>query len=246
MGSATYRGLDVGSSLGLHRSRMGVVPQSDIIHAQLTTRQALGYAAELRSRRIRPRPSEPSVSRGDGGVGLSDRADQPIRLLSGGQRKRASVGIELLTKPSLLFLDEPTSGLDPGNEMEMMGVLRRLASDGRIVVVVTHSIASLDVADLVVFIAPGGQLAYFGPPADSPPICSGWPAPTTFPTRSARWLGSTDRCVEGRVRPGRFVPDLCRAPLDRSTPVSAATGAEATLRKGSWRQWWILVRGTSR
>jgi ABC-type multidrug transport system ATPase subunit len=97
-------------------------------------------------------------------LGLLDRADLQIERLSGGQRKRASVAIELLTKPALLYLDEPTSGLDPGNEQQMMSVLRRLADDGRIVVVVTHATQSLDLVDRVLFLAQGGHMAYFGPP----------------------------------------------------------------------------------
>ncbi|REY42227.1 AAA family ATPase, partial [Mycobacterium tuberculosis] len=80
-------------------------------------------------------------------LGLSTQADQRIDSLSGGQRKRTSVALELLTKPSLLFLDEPTSGLDPGYEKSVMQTLRKLADDGRSVVVVTHNIAHLNMCD---------------------------------------------------------------------------------------------------
>jgi ABC-type multidrug transport system ATPase subunit len=97
-------------------------------------------------------------------LGLADRADVPIIRLSGGQRKRASVAVELLTRPSLLFLDEPTSGLDPGFELSVMQLLRQLADGGRTVVVITHSVASLELCDRVLFLAPKGRMAYFGPP----------------------------------------------------------------------------------
>lgn len=100
-------------------------------------------------------------------LGLEQRAAQPIHSLSGGQRKRVSVALELLTKPSLLFLDEPTSGLDPGMDRSVMHMLRGLADDGRTVIVVTHSVLSLDVCDRLLVLAPGGKVAYYGPPDDT-------------------------------------------------------------------------------
>lgn len=100
-------------------------------------------------------------------LGLEQRADQPIHSLSGGQRKRVSVALELLTKPSLLFLDEPTSGLDPGMDRSVMHMLRGLADDGRTVIVVTHSVLSLEVCDRLLVLAPGGRIAYYGPPEDA-------------------------------------------------------------------------------
>src|SRR5690606_21763262 len=78
--------------------------------------------------------------------------------------KRVSIATELLTAPPLLFLDEPTSGLDPGLDLEVMRQLRGLADDGRVVMVVTHSVLALDVCDNVMVLAPGGRIAYFGPP----------------------------------------------------------------------------------
>jgi len=90
-----------------------------------------------------------------------------VHSLSGGQRKRVSVALELLTKPSLLFLDEPTSGLDPGMDRSVMHMLRGLADDGRTVIVVTHSVLSLDVCDRLLVLAPGGRIAYYGPPDEA-------------------------------------------------------------------------------
>ncbi len=98
---------------------------------------------------------------------LDIHKDKKITALSGGQRKRVSVALELLTKPSLIFLDEPTSGLDPGMDRDVMQLLRGLADDGRTVLVVTHSVAELSLCDKLLVMAPGGSVAYFGPPDEA-------------------------------------------------------------------------------
>lgn len=167
-GSVLYDGRDLYHDYAELRQRIGLVPQDDILHAQLTVRKALGYAAELRfpqdTAKSERRERVAEVVRE---LGLEQRAAQPIHSLSGGQRKRVSVALELLTKPSLLFLDEPTSGLDPGMDRSVMHMLRGLADDGRTVIVVTHSVLSLDVCDRLLVLAPGGKIAYYGPPDDA-------------------------------------------------------------------------------
>src|SRR5262249_54092109 len=95
---------------------------------------------------------------------ISHRAKHRIDQLSGGERKRTSVAVELLTKPSLLALDEPTSGLDPHLDREIMQMLARAAREGRTVIVVTHTPLHLDLCDHVLVMAKGGRIAYFGPP----------------------------------------------------------------------------------
>ncbi len=140
----------------------------NILHPQLTVRRALRYAAELRFPADTPAAERNArVDEVIGELGLADQAEQRISTLSGGQRKRTSVALELLTRPSLLFLDEPTSGLDPGMDKSVMQTLRTLADDGRTVVVVTHSPAQLDLCDRLLVLASGGQLAYFGPPGEA-------------------------------------------------------------------------------
>ncbi|MBX6388723.1 MAG: ATP-binding cassette domain-containing protein, partial [Frankia sp.] len=106
----------------------------------------------------------PNGTGGPGGGQGQDLADRRVSKLSGGQRKRTSVALELLTQPTLLFLDEPTSGLDPGLDKEVMQSLRRLADGGRTVIVVTHSVAHLELCDYLLVLAKGGHVAYFGPP----------------------------------------------------------------------------------
>jgi ABC-type multidrug transport system ATPase subunit/pSer/pThr/pTyr-binding forkhead associated (FHA) protein len=164
-GTVRYDGRDLYTDYEDLRRRIGLVPQDDVVHTQLTVRDALEYAAELR---FPPDVDRDERARRVGEVmaelGLTHRADVVISSLSGGQRKRVSVALELLTRPSLLVLDEPTSGLDPGYERSLMELLRSLADGGRTVIVVTHSVQSLMLCDRVLFLAPGGHTAYFGPP----------------------------------------------------------------------------------
>ncbi|OBH07542.1 ABC transporter ATP-binding protein [Mycobacterium sp. E2699] len=164
-GSVTFEGHNIHTQYGSLRTRIGMVPQDDVVHRQLTVNQALGYAAELRL--------PPDTSKADRAqvvaqvldeLGLTKHADTRVDKLSGGQRKRASVALELLTGPSLLILDEPTSGLDPALDLQVMTMLRQLADAGRVVLVVTHSLTYLDVCDQVLLMAPGGKTAYLGPP----------------------------------------------------------------------------------
>lgn len=171
-GQVLFNSLDMAVFADSLSNRIGMVPQDDLVHVDLTARQALGYAARLRfpddsTRAERSQAVEWAMGR----LGLGPHADTKIRQMSGGQRKRVSTAMELLTRPDLLFLDEPTSGLDPNLDREVMALLRDLAHgtpdnpDGRTVVVITHSTANLDKADNVLLLAPGGKVAYFGPPA---------------------------------------------------------------------------------
>ena len=168
-GSVSYAGRDLYAEYDDLRQRIGLVPQEDIWHTALTVRQALQFGAELRF------PADVSASERNSRI---DEVLAELELteaqhnrgsgqLSGGQKKRTSTALELLTKPSLLFLDEPTSGLDPDLDSEVMQKLRTLADDGRTVVVVTHSTLNLHVCDLLLVLAEGGQLAYLGRPEDA-------------------------------------------------------------------------------
>lgn len=150
------------------RQRIGLVPQDDILHKELTVQKALKYAAKLRF------PGDTAEAEREARIDevlhelkLHVHKDKKVTSLSGGQRKRVSVALELLTKPSLIFLDEPTSGLDPGMDRDVMQLLRGLADDGRTVLVVTHSVAELGLCDKLLVMAPGGGVAYFGPPEEA-------------------------------------------------------------------------------
>ncbi|MFF0474977.1 FHA domain-containing protein [Streptomyces sp. NPDC004284] len=224
-GTVLYDGRDLYRDYAELRQRIGLVPQDDILHLQLTVRRALGYAAELRfpedtvAAERRARVDE--VIRE---LGLVERAEQPIHSLSGGQRKRVSVALELLTKPSLLFLDEPTSGLDPGMDRSVMHMLRGLADDGRTVVVVTHSVLSLDVCDRLLVLAPGGRVAYYGPPADT----LGFFGFEQWPEAFEAFENDRDRDWAGQYRSSRFhrryIADATARP---DVPVPAPAGGRA-------------------
>jgi ABC-type multidrug transport system ATPase subunit len=165
-GNVTFEGHDIHAEYATMRSRIGMVPQDDVVHRQLTVNQALGYAAELR---LPPDTNKAEraqvVAQVLEELDLTKHADTRVDKLSGGQRKRASVALELLTQPSLLLLDEPTSGLDPALDRQVMLMLRQLADAGRVVLVVTHSVSYLDVCDQILLMAPGGKMAFNGPPS---------------------------------------------------------------------------------
>ena len=237
-GSVLFGGRDLYASYEEMRQRIGYVPQDDILHPQLTVRRALRYAAELRF--------PPDVSRADrearveevmAELGLTVRADLMISKLSGGQRKRTSIAVELLTKPELLFLDEPTSGLDPGMEKGVMSLLRELADGGRTVIVVTHSVQSLALCDRALVLAPGGRTAFFGPPGEA-----------------LRHFGRTDFAdVFSDLEAGRdldWKTRFLRSPYARHAHrrehphrVVDSTAAPAPPPGHRWlRQWWTLTR----
>jgi ABC-type multidrug transport system ATPase subunit len=166
-GTVSFEGHNVHADYASLRSRIGMVPQDDVVHGQLTVNQALMYAAELRLPPDTTKEDrEQVVAQVLSELEMTQHAETRVDKLSGGQRKRASVALELLTGPSLLILDEPTSGLDPALDRQVMTMLRQLADAGRVVLVVTHSLTYLDVCDQVLLLAPGGKTAFCGPPSE--------------------------------------------------------------------------------
>jgi len=150
------------------RNDIGFVPQKDIIHMELTVYQALDFAAQLRMPGdTSPEERHKRVMEVLKDLDITHRKDVQISGLSGGQQKRVSIGVELLTKPGLFFLDEPTSGLDPGTETALMQLMRRLADQGRTIVLITHATKNVMLGDKVIFLARGGYLAWFGPPEEA-------------------------------------------------------------------------------
>lgn len=146
---------------------IGFVPQQDIIYENITLKKMLYYTAKMKM------PEDTSTSEIDarieevlGMVELSEHKDTYIRRLSGGQKKRASIAVELLANPGLFFLDEPTSGLDPGTEEHLMRTLSKLSKEQeKTIIMVTHTINNLDLCDKVIIMGYGGRLCYCGSPA---------------------------------------------------------------------------------
>lgn len=162
-GDLYFEGLDVRTHREQLRSRLGFVPQDDDMHRALTVESLLRFADRLR------RPSD----RGSGDdvvlevceqLQLVQHIGKPVSKLSGGQRKRVSVALEMLSSPRLLMLDEPTSGLDPGMDRDVMEMLSGCADRGCTVALVTHATEHLHLADQVLILAPGGRPVYCGPP----------------------------------------------------------------------------------
>ncbi|MBI2169490.1 MAG: FHA domain-containing protein [Actinobacteria bacterium] len=245
-GRVVYGGQDLYGEYEDLGQRIGFVPQDDILHPELTVRRALEFAAELRFAPDVTTPErEARVVEVLGELGLTHRADVQISRLSGGQRKRVSVALELLTRPSLLFLDEPTSGLDPGIERNVMELLRSLADGGRTVIVVTHTVQSLRLCDRVLVLAPGGSVAYFGPPQFAPAYFGVDDYEEVFQLLG----GESDVDWKARFREHADHAEYVEAPLAKAASVPlAAAGQRADVapvgvKRGSWgRQLSTLVR----
>jgi ABC-type multidrug transport system ATPase subunit len=167
-GQVFVNGTNVYKNFDAIRNIIGFVPQRDIIHMELTVFQALDYTAQLRMPPDTTKEERHKrVMEVLDDLDLTHRKDVQISGLSGGQQKRVSIGVELLTKPGLFFLDEPTSGLDPGTETALMQLMRRLADQGRTIVLITHATKNVMLADKVLFLARGGYLTWFGPPDEA-------------------------------------------------------------------------------
>ena len=217
-------------------SAIGYVPQDDIIHLEMPLRRTLRYAALLRlPAGTTASEAERIVDETLRDLDLADRADVPVRALSGGQRKRASIAVELLTRPRLFFLDEPTSGLDPSTAADVMRLLRRLSQRGITIVLTTHEPAGIDQCDRVVFLARDGHLAFTG-----------------SPTAARRYFGvdSLSEVYERlagehtpQVWAERFADSRVRSKTRLGLTQRAVPAARSDVRRtGIVRQWWLLTR----
>lgn len=162
-GDVFINGVNLYENFDALKKLVGYVPQSDIVYDNLTLHDMLLYTAKLRlPKDTTSSEREAAITRAIEIVELSEKRDSLIKSLSGGQRKRASIAVELLSDPNLLFLDEPASGLDPGTERNLMQSLRDMADGGKTVILVTHSTLQLKLCDKIVFMGKGGNLCFFG------------------------------------------------------------------------------------
>ena len=136
-GTVAISGVALSDREKLRDVGVGYVPQDDIVHTELTVLEAMHYSCRLRLRltdRERVRLVDETIR----SLSLEPFRNRRVSRLSGGQRKRVSVGIELLARPSVLFLDEPSSGLDPATEGQLMELFQSLAESGLTVICTTH------------------------------------------------------------------------------------------------------------
>jgi ABC transport system ATP-binding/permease protein len=227
------------------KHQVGYVPQDDIIHPQLTIWRTLQYAA-----RLRLPPGTPTAKREErirdvlSMLELYDHRQKPIHKLSGGQRKRVSIAVELLTDPAIIYLDEPTSGLDPNLEEKMMLILREMTLRGKTVASVTHTLDNIHLADKVTFLV-DGKLAFFGTDEEARGYFSVARLPEVYKrfeerktnTDSLRSDFEASPIFEAHVRSQLATP----AQEGSTVPGVAATPALRRTGPGSLRQFWVLT-----
>jgi ABC transport system ATP-binding/permease protein len=244
-GLLTLNGEDFYANSAKYRQRIGHVPQKDIVHQTLTVEQTLKFAAQLRLPATIPAEE---VSRRVADVvqkiGLHERTRTRNSELSGGQLKRVSLGVELLSDPELLFLDEATSGLDAGTEARMMSLFRRLADDGRTVVCITHNLENVCLCDLVAVLV-GGRLAYYGATSDLKAYFGVEKVSQIYDCLEARtpevWVqqyaasAQSQQYVRTRLEPtaGSASPGL--------PPIPSPCTSSSLAPVGGWRQFLILT-----
>ncbi len=164
-GKVSIHGLELHRHYDYLKRLIGYVPQDDIVHRELSVEDSLYYAAKLRlsndvsNEDIRQKISEVLTNLHINDPEIRRRA---VGDLSGGQRKRVSIAVELLTDPSILFLDEPTSPLDPETIEDFLVCLKQLADNGTTILMVTHKPDDLYYVDNVMFLSKGGYLTYYG------------------------------------------------------------------------------------
>jgi len=181
-GQVLYNEIPLDTASAMLRNTIGYVPQDDILHPELSVADSLDYIARLRlSPDMDPVQRNGIVNGTIETLGLSQVRRTPLHQLSGGQRKRVSIGAELLVRPSILFLDEPTSGLDPSTEDRLMRHFRSMAHNGTTVVITTHVLYNLALLDKVVILSQG-QLVFFGTPDEALKHFSGASAARIRPT----------------------------------------------------------------
>lgn len=214
---------------------VGFVPAEDLVHDELTVLEELVLAARLRNGGAAERDLLERVIGALGDLGLTELTEARIKTLSTGQRRRVSVGVELVGRPDVLLLDEPASGVDAGLERRLTETLRRLADDGQAILLATHATASLHLCDRVVALAPGGTVAYDGP---SSGLCAAFGVETLGEVCTVLAEVRAERIGE---EPAAAAADGA-ATVDRRTPPTAPLSAQLPVLVQ--RSWTTRVRDT--
>lgn len=226
------------------KHQVGYVPQDDIIHPQLTIERTLIYAAKLRLP-----PGTPKAKRQEriqdvlSMLELTDHRHKPVHKLSGGQRKRVSIAVELLTEPAIIYLDEPTSGLDPNLEEKMMVLLRDLTLRGKTVVTVTHTLDNIHLADKVTFLV-DGKLAFYGSDTEARQFFGVEKLPDVYKRFEER-RGNTDSLKEDFK-----ASEIYKRHIESQLTADAASGGATAppprkgkrIGPGPFKQFWVLTQ----
>ena len=238
-GQVSLDGLDPADHARVLRSRVGFVPQDDIVHSELPLGRTLRYAAALR---LPPgSDADAAVDTTLARLDLADRRDVAVGALSGGQRKRASIAVELLAGPDALLLDEPTSGLDPATASSVVGLLRTVSDRGSTVVFTTHSVQDVYGCDRLIILGAGGRLVYDGPVAGAAAAFEvddlvDVYAMVAHEAAAAAWAAhhrlalDRDDAAPAAGDGSQLVVPLSRARLLTQVRTLAARGAEITVR----------------
>ena len=247
-GQVLINGDDYYTNFDAYRTLVGYVPQADIVHLNLPVAQALRYAAKLRLPDLSPTEVDARIERALQAVDIWECRDRLVCQLSGGQRKRVSIALELLAEPSLFFLDEPTSGLDPGLEKKLMYTLRDLADqEERTIVLVTHATANIDRCHHVAFLGQGGRLVFFGPPQEAKSFFQASDFPDIYneiERNPDHWQQRfrASPYYQQYIEQRRYQPTGA-IPSSPASPVTPQTSFRArVLAACNPRQLWILVR----
>ena len=164
-GSVRFDGVETRGNRNAFDAVLGYVPQKDIMHDNLTVEQSLTFTAKLRIAHDASKAEiAAAVAHAIDAVDLNGREKTLISQLSGGQKKRVSIAMELLASPRLLILDEPTSGLSPDLDRSMMELCRKLSHQNCTVLMVTHNMSNINLCDKIAFLGVGGVLCYYGAP----------------------------------------------------------------------------------
>ena len=252
-GSVYYNGENLYRRFDAFKRGIGYVPQELILHEQLPVCDALRYASQLRLPGDTSADEiERNIERTLEIVGLSERRHTLIKHLSGGQKKRVSIAMELLCRPTLLYLDEVTSGLDLGTEVQMMRLFRRLADSGVTTLCITHYVDSLDMCDMVVFLV-RGRLAFYGPPDELKRYLGVNSMREAMlmaepPSAKPKSKGRTAEAWEAAFRESTAYARYVQGRADRiedspgATVVEPGQAMESMRSEDKWRQFKLLTR----
>lgn len=168
-GYVLFNGMDLYKNYQKLRLLIGYIPQESIVHDNLNLKDMLTFTGRLRLPRSEAKQNlDKLVEEIIAKLDLTGQAYTLIKNLSGGQKKRASIAVELLSNPQIIFLDEPTSGLDPEAERHVLKYLQMLShKEKKTVITVTHTLQNINLFDKVIFLAPGGRLCFYGTPEEA-------------------------------------------------------------------------------